>query len=314
MTHLSSTKFGWLAAAALWCSFSVSAGEAVAEEAGRAEIREGEQAFQRGDFDAALDAFRSAYEDTDMTALLYNIGMCEWELDRPVDAVRSFRRYLAAAPDLSAGDRREIEEILDELRPRHGDLIVRVSPPEAAVAIDDIEIAGTPGSPVAVTAGGHTVVVTLEGYEHTELVRSVDAGATTTVDVRLVAIDDENGTGDDSVDEPLVNDPQAPQERRRPWWFWTGVGLAGASAIATAVTGGLTLGYQGDYEDSGQLDIDAYDAGQRLAVTTDVLLGVSVGAATVALIAIIVHAVRDRRRRASWAHRWTLASETRGIW
>lgn len=278
------------------CVLSAWAPPVAAERGVDGRIQAGERYFGQRRFDAALRAFDEAYEATSRVALLYNIAMCQWELDRVPDAVNTFRRYLDAdRANLSVSDRREIEQIIVGLRSRHGDVVLVVEERGASVLVDEQEVGLSPLTrPVAVSAGQHTFGARLGDRSGPVVTRSVGAGETVTVALALEAEGvsddpepDENGDGDD----PSVTADAGPL----PWWFWTSTALAGASVLGVAITGGLTLSYRSDYQESGQLDLDAYDRGTALGVATDVLIGVASVAATAAVVSLIIHLVQRRR-------------------
>jgi tetratricopeptide (TPR) repeat protein len=95
-----------------------------------------------------------------------------------------------------------------------------------------------------------------------------------------------------------------PSVARQPGFLSTGHGratvavasLAAASFIATAITGGLALSVRSDY-DSGcarACDPVRYDEGRRLAIGTDVLIGIS-AALTVTTVALAATSGRARK-------------------
>lgn len=264
------------------------AGDVRAERAdGR--IAAGERAFSRGEFDAALAAFSAAYEETGMAALLYNIAMCQWELDRPADAVRTFRRYLRAdGASLSATDLAEIERVLGELRPRHGDLDLEVAPAGARVTVDGEEVGEAPfDDPVAVEPGVHQVRATAEGMEPALVTASVQAGETEEVEITLAPPAPEAPVEELPPESPSDEGPRPA--RPLGWWFWATTGLTAAAAVGLSITGGLALDAHGTYEESGHLDLDAYDSGRTLGVTTDALIGVAAASAVAALLSLVLH-------------------------
>jgi tetratricopeptide (TPR) repeat protein len=78
------------------------------------QFRRGRQKYARGDWDGALDDFRTAWRRAPAPALLVNIGQCLRKLDRPAEAVAVFSFYL----DQGAGVRRvrtDVWEMLDSL-------------------------------------------------------------------------------------------------------------------------------------------------------------------------------------------------------
>ena len=70
--------------------------------------------------------------------------------------------------------------------------------------------------------------------------------------------------------------------------FWTCVGVAGASALTMAITGGLTLKYNDDFDAGGRTDADLRDTALTLRTTTDVFLGIGLAAVVAGTVLFFV--------------------------
>jgi tetratricopeptide (TPR) repeat protein len=91
----------------------------------RAHFERGEKLHEQGRFDDAIREYRAAYQLARLPDLLYNIGQVQRLKGDRVAAVRSYERYLEAAPDgRGAGRarafledlRRELEQQAEQLR------------------------------------------------------------------------------------------------------------------------------------------------------------------------------------------------------
>jgi len=284
-----------------------------AQEEGRQLFEVGVSAYSRGNYMEALAAFEAAFAADGVPGVLYNIAMCQQALDRVPDSVNTFRRYLALdGENLSEEDRADVDGQIQAMRDRYGDLVIQVDRSGATVIVDDRVLGDSPiAQPVALSPGSHTVLV-----RHDELGGAAEArveievGASATVELSLEEEDPEPGP--DPV-EPVVEveSPTETTETGLGWWFWSSMALSGASTLGAVVTGGLMLGYRGDYIDSEHLDLDAYDTAHALAQGTDALIGVAAGMGAIAVISVIIHVVRRRRasreaearalRRTGWA-------------
>lgn len=152
----------------------------------RTEFSRGVSAFEAHDYTGALEAFQEAYRLAPHASVRLNIAHCYQELDRPVEAVFHFEHYLTEASGLTAAQRREIEATLRELRGRVGTLTLQVTPDGATIVIDDSETRRAPVSePVRVTAGDHTVVISLDGYATERQTVHVEGGGDARVAIRL---------------------------------------------------------------------------------------------------------------------------------
>ncbi len=84
------------------------------DEDARAMFQTGRDAYARGDYENALEAFRQAFEMSNRPELLFNIGQAADRLRRDRDARDAFQAYLRAVPD--AANRVEVEARLRVLR------------------------------------------------------------------------------------------------------------------------------------------------------------------------------------------------------
>jgi tetratricopeptide (TPR) repeat protein len=216
-----------------------------AESAAMARIRLGEQAFAAGRYGEALEAFLAADHLSPQPALLYNIAMCEWELGRIADAVNSFRDYLLQQPDLSRRELREIQRVLAELRPGHGDVTIVAADRGAELLVDGRDVGAVPlAHPVAVEPGEHAYTAQVAGRSSLVVMRTVEAGGSLTIDLTLPAESAAAASGDD--------DDEADQsEAPRPGGaLWTFLALTSGTLVATAVTGGVALARESDNDDT----------------------------------------------------------------
>ncbi len=85
----------------------------------------------------------------------------------------------------------------------------------------------------------------------------------------------------------LVDGGEEESEGLGPW-FWASVGVTGAAVAAMAVTGGLTLKYNDDFNAGGHRDADLRDTTLALRTATDVLLGLAVAGAVAGTVLFFV--------------------------
>jgi tetratricopeptide (TPR) repeat protein len=77
------------------------------DQAARWLFNSARDAFEAGDYEAALDRFEQSFQLSNRPALLYNIGTTLDRLRRDADALAAFERYLELVPD--SPNRGEIE-------------------------------------------------------------------------------------------------------------------------------------------------------------------------------------------------------------
>lgn len=121
--------------------------------------QQGSRAFRDGHFKDAIFFFTEAFESGAPPVELWNIAKCHMKLDEPEQAEDAFRKYLEQ-PDLTAGDRADATQELEELRGRPSTLAIDSEPSGATFTIDDSPNARgtTPGS-IDIPPGHHHVHV-----------------------------------------------------------------------------------------------------------------------------------------------------------
>lgn len=150
------------------------------------EFERGVAAYTANDYRTALDAFQEAYRLAPHASVRLNIAHCYEQLDRPVEALFHFEHYLTEASSVTGAQRREIEGTIRDLRRRTGTITLQVTPDGATIVIDGSETRRAPVSePVRVTAGDHSVVITLDGYATERQTVHVEGGGDARVAVRL---------------------------------------------------------------------------------------------------------------------------------
>jgi len=227
-------------------------------------------ATDRGDFAGGLSSFMASYALNPLPDVLYNIGMCHKALGELPEALNAFRDYVAGmGGNLSADEQAEFDALLAELAPQVGRLEIEGPPPGAVVKIDGVAVGTAPlAAWVAVSPGRHTVEAVCDAYAPFASQVEVAAGQMLAVNASQEAfpIPIAEGTSGEGEDTEL-----GP-------WFWTCVGIAGASALTMAITGGLTMKYNDDFDAGGRTDADLRDTTIALRTTTDVFLGIGLAA------------------------------------
>jgi tetratricopeptide (TPR) repeat protein len=154
--------------------------------AARQHFRAGRDAFNGGNFEAALTEFRAANDLLPAGAALSYVGQCLMKLGRQVEALRTFRQYLATYP--TAADARErtalqeVKDWIEELEDVVGKVQVNVAVAGATVLVDGQVVGPAPlADAVEVVQGPHTFRAEVEGYRPAEETLTVEAGQQATV-------------------------------------------------------------------------------------------------------------------------------------
>jgi hypothetical protein len=152
----------------------------------RALDREGVRAYKEERYNDAIRYFSEAFRLGGPATELWNIAKCHARLDQPEEAAGALEEYLAQ-PGLSASDRAEATQQLQDIKRRRSTLTVASSPPGATVYVDGRRNApaGTTPLSLEVGPGAHTVTIEHAGYEpHTKRVEA-SYGRAVIVDAQL---------------------------------------------------------------------------------------------------------------------------------
>ena len=189
-------RLAWFVAAVLAVTTAAHAGPKE-EELARARVldQQGVRAYREGRYNDAITYFSEAFKLGGPPSELWNIAKCHLRLDQPQEASDAYERYLMQ-PGLSASDKAEATEQLEELRRRRSILTVASSPSRATVFLDGKrnEPAGTTPFSVQLTPGTHRVEIEQKGYKSYS--QDVDAKFGRAI----------------IVDAQLAQDPNAPKE------------------------------------------------------------------------------------------------------
>jgi hypothetical protein len=224
--------------------------------------------FKNQDFTAALVEFEAAYEAQPHFAVRYNVAICLYKLKRYGDAADQIQRYLSEGGDrIPADKKKEIEEIYAELESLVGSLTVLSSVAGARVLVN-----GEPRDripmlfPLKLDVGEYEIEISAEGYESHVADIKLPGGEDVVIEVDLVKI--------------------GGKKKLPVSGFATTAALTVALAAAAGITGGIALKRSKDYKDS-PYDEDWQDeqkSGRNLALTADILWGVTGAAALTTII------------------------------
>lgn len=263
-----------LIATLLLGAFAVPFTSTASAQDARELFQRGRGAYETGDFEGAVEAWRAAYELDPRPLLQFNLAQAYERLGRLQESLDAYERFLAAAPsDAEDVPAARIRAAAIQQRLARTGIVLRGGPEGAAVLIDGTERARLPRpDPIAVPPGSYRVQVQAEGYEPFESVVAVTAGAQVEVEVAMQA--------SDGVEQPT------PTERGGVSTI--GIAIAaggGALIVGGAVTGILALGAAGDA--TTRDDSDA-DRARTLGLVTDILLGVGAAAAVTGVVLMFV--------------------------
>lgn len=156
-------------------------------ERARSEFDRGVTLYTAENFQGALEAFQEAYRLRPHPTVRVNIANCYDRLNRPIEAIFHYERYLAdSGRGAPSEQRREVDSALRRLRARVGELTLRISPDGAAVVVDDGDSRRAPIlEPIRLTVGTHRLGTHLAGYRTDQRTVEIPSAGTIDVEIRL---------------------------------------------------------------------------------------------------------------------------------
>lgn len=264
------------------------------EAAAKEHFLKGKALVEAGAYEKAIIELGASYDLNPNPVVLYNIGICYDELTRYAEAVNYYTLFIEEAGEKFKDVITEVALRIEELSEFFGFLKLAVNLEGAEVIIDDNLLGYTPLEVITIDTGEHDLEIRKIGYRDIEKKVTVVSGQTIELAFEMVKIEPEK----------KEEFPEGPEKKKRkklgPVYFWTAVGLAGAAAITAAVTGGLAIqkdsdieGYYRDQEGWKSLR----DDGKKLALTTDIMIGVSAAAGAGALILLFFTDFKKKEKK-----------------
>ncbi len=292
-------------------------------------FRRGVDAYDRGVYFEALQAFQEAYQLRPHPAVRVNIANCFDKLDRPAEAIKHLEQFLGSGAG-SPEQQKEVMQALERLRKRVGRLVLRVTPDGARIVIDNgDELKAPVTEPVYLKAGRHQVNIALDAHETALRVVDIQAEGTTELTVALARLDvpppippspgppPVAAMPPPSQLPPIAAGPSAPSlapaapaeavtHRGLPATVWLAGSVTLAALLSSIITGQLALA--ADREFNGELaavrnmalsnvqraeawsdGINSADRAHTFAVATDVLLSTAVVGAVLTTVLYLNH-------------------------
>jgi hypothetical protein len=160
-----------------------------AEEAtAKRNFESGLRLYNEGSYAEALIAFEQSYRVGGRPSALKNIAQCHRNLKHFVEAYDAYEEMLARHDaQISAGDKKAVQQALDELGVLTATVIVDASEPYASIEIDGKSAGKSPMTkPKRIAATGvHTLRVTKPGFAPFEQTFTVDSQQNKKIDAKL---------------------------------------------------------------------------------------------------------------------------------
>jgi len=249
-----------------------------AREEARENFNAGVASFEAGSYQEALASFQEAYRLAPHPSVRVNMANCYEHLNRPLEAIFHYERFLSEAADAPPAQRREVQAALEEQEGRVGEVTLQIAPDGALVRIDESEVRRAPiMGAIRMVAGNHLLEVRAEGYRSVRRELVVEGGQPAEIAIRL-----ERGADPDPTPLPAVTGPTegaagvgVPPDQTDPaqaqpdpapeptpvddgggggYVLTTPTIIAGAATgallVGTVITGILALGANSDFENA----------------------------------------------------------------
>lgn len=246
----------------------------------------GKAFVEEGAYEAAVVELEASYELNPVSIVLYNLGLCHDQLHRYAEAFKYYQRFLDESEGKYQKIRKKVSVRIEAINGFIGSLELNVNMKGAEVIIDDKLAGHTPLEAMLLESGEHDIAVRKTGYLTVEKKFTVISGETTQLmfDLEAAVV---------TVKQKEEKDPVEPVKKKEkkkklsPAAFAVFAGLTGAAALSLTVTGALALKknneVKGMYEDESGLQ-SIRDERDRLALSTDVLIGVAAASAVTTLV------------------------------
>ena len=167
--------------------FTTNAADAQEDrETARIQFERGVGLYETHDYQGALASFQEAYRLAPHPSVRVNMANCYEHLNRPIEALHHFERFLAESDNTPRAQRREVQAAIARMRALVGEVRLAVAPDGATIVIDDAETRRAPVlEPILLMAGDHTIAVRMDGFTTVTERVTIQGGDTQRVSIRL---------------------------------------------------------------------------------------------------------------------------------
>ncbi len=288
--------------AGLWVGAPPAGAADASREAARQHYNRGVELANEGEYRAASDEFKAAYEASPHFATLHNIAQAELALGRVQEAVEAFKRYLREGGDQIPADRREqVARHVALIEARFASLTIDTDPPGATVQVDGAAVGTTPlPSPLRLAPGTHAVSASHSGHQGVSRAVTLAEGEAQRIAFALPKVVVANAPAPPAKGAVPVVAPgpdlrvQTPSNEttpRRGWMSRPATWLLAAGVVAGGAAGVLYAWNRGRYgqyqEETAQLQMDTRPGRQARVIAHDAL-GDSIHRTSVVTVSLAV--------------------------
>jgi hypothetical protein len=268
---------------------SIVSAQTEAERAqARAAFQRGVEAYAAERFQEALASFQEAYRIAPHPSVRVNMANCYERLERPLEALDHFERFLAEAENASPEQQREVRTAVRRLRQQVGEVFVRVQPDGATVRVGNVMRTAPVLEPIELARGTHRVEVSFAGHrtetrdvevrggDRVELTLTLVPAAPEVVTPPPEVLDDDvsnEGTDDDTeVAEDAFDDSDDDAGGRTLHFDAPTIAAGAATVVLLGTTIGLgvaALGAESDFDAAVDRSMSAPTAAERNEARAD---------------------------------------------
>ncbi|MET0594048.1 MAG: hypothetical protein ABW133_15215 [Polyangiaceae bacterium] len=159
-------------------AFSASPLRAQPTDDAKRHFTNGVHLFEDRNFAGALVEFEASFQKNPTAVALQNIAVCQKGLFRYADAIATLERMLRDfGPQLSPDDKKAAEDAIRDMNALLGTIVVKVTPPDAKVSVNDqILSPDALKNPVKLAAGEYRVVAEAPSHARQEKMVTVVSG------------------------------------------------------------------------------------------------------------------------------------------
>ena len=247
--------------------------------------------FESGDFARAAGSFLLAYDLAPHPMVLANIAMSYDKAGNIVKAIEFYEKYVVNIKKKK--ERKKIKKRLKELSSMVGELSVECPSASCRIEIDKVNRGEAPVL-IVVEIGLHRV----EAFDGKNKIAAVDArvvaGEVSRVELfQREIIPEEKEEEEEPVEEPVEEVPVEPppvleeEGATLGAGFWISAGATVAAGAATVVFGVRALNAKEDFDATNGTDVDLKEQGERDQLISNIMIGVTSGAAACAIAFLI---------------------------
>lgn len=268
----------------------------------KAAYKKGKEFYDKGDYQAALESFMTAYNAMPNPFVYISIAQCYDKLDKCQEARDYYLKYTQEKP--GAGNIPDVKDKITELEARKGKVSILSDPEGASITLDGETTDMVTPAEVELQGGDHALALNKDGYIMETRAFTVPICGEVEISVALggagaVDMTDE-GEIDEAIDAVSGKKKKARRKIKLGIPHYVAFSLAGAAAITAAVTGGLALNKSNDFKDKkddyeanptddrySELE-DIKSSGRPLAIVSDVSIGVAAVAAVTGIALLFI--------------------------